>query len=221
MYYFLSLLASAPAQQQSMFADWQWLLIFVILVLILILALIDNTIQEDEHAVPGHDGGEAHGHDHPDRALTAVAEAAPELEPELQPVLPTGETADLKLAAMPDIEVAPAPAPEPGPEPEPEPEPEPGGNLPGGTSGPLMADDLKQIEGIGPKVASLLAGAGITTFAALAAADLAQLNALLDANKLQMMDPTSWPQQAQLAAAGRWEELEKFQDALKGGRSAN
>jgi hypothetical protein len=32
-----------------------------------------------------------------------------------------------------------------------------------------------------------------------------------------MMNPASWPQQAKLAAAGEWEALQEFQEALKGG----
>jgi predicted flap endonuclease-1-like 5' DNA nuclease len=83
---------------------------------------------------------------------------------------------------------------------------------------PVEPDDLKVIEGIGPKVASLLAGVGILTFAQLAAADLAQIRELLESNRLQMIEPASWPDQAALAAEGRWEELEALQDALKGGR---
>ena len=83
----------------------------------------------------------------------------------------------------------------------------------------LPPDDLRRVEGIGPKVASLLAEAGMTTFAALAAAEVGQLEAILEANKLQMMDPTSWPEQARLAAAGEWDALEALQDDLKGGRA--
>ena len=107
------------------------------------------------------------------------------------------------------VEPEPEPAPEPEVEPAPEPEPEPE---------PLEPDDLKKIEGIGPKVASLLNESGILTFAQLAAAEVDKLNELLDANKLQMMDATSWPKQAQLAAEGKWEELQKLQDELSGGR---
>jgi DNA-directed RNA polymerase subunit beta' len=36
----------------------------------------------------------------------------------------------------------------------------------------------------------------------------------------RISDPSSWPQQAGLAAAGDWEGLEKLQDSLKGGRRA-
>jgi predicted flap endonuclease-1-like 5' DNA nuclease len=80
------------------------------------------------------------------------------------------------------------------------------------------ADDLKRIEGIGPKIASILNEGGISTFAALAAADTGRLQELLDAADIHIATPDTWPEQAGLAAAGRWEELEALQDSLKGGR---
>lgn len=83
---------------------------------------------------------------------------------------------------------------------------------------PTQPDDLKKIEGIGPRVAGLLNENGITTFAQLAEIPVEKLTALLEAAKLQMMNPASWPQQAQLAAKGEWEALQKLQDELKGGR---
>jgi predicted flap endonuclease-1-like 5' DNA nuclease len=83
---------------------------------------------------------------------------------------------------------------------------------------PVEPDDLKKIEGIGPKVAALINENGINTFAQLAEVPVEKLTEILDANKLQMMDPASWPRQAQLAAAGDWDALEKLQDELKGGR---
>jgi predicted flap endonuclease-1-like 5' DNA nuclease len=92
---------------------------------------------------------------------------------------------------------------------ESEPEPEPV---------TVEPDDLKKIEGIGPKVASLLNENGILTFSQLAETEVENLNVLLDANQLQMMDATSWPEQAKLAAAGDWEALQKLQDDLMGGR---
>jgi predicted flap endonuclease-1-like 5' DNA nuclease len=61
------------------------------------------------------------------------------------------------------------------------------------------ADDLEQIDGIGPKVAAVLRQAGITTFDQLAAADPGQLKAVLvSANpRYRMFDPSTWPDQAQ------------------------
>ena len=33
-----------------------------------------------------------------------------------------------------------------------------------------------------------------------------------------MIDPSTWPEQASLAAAGEWDALQALQDELKGGR---
>ncbi len=84
-------------------------------------------------------------------------------------------------------------------------------------------DKLTKIEGIGPKIAEILNNGGIHTFAALAAADVSKLKELLEAagNRYRMHNPTSWPQQAQLAADGKWDELEKLQDYLDGGVDPN
>lgn len=81
-------------------------------------------------------------------------------------------------------------------------------------------DDLKKIEGIGPKIAGLLVADGITTFAALGKAKQTKLKGILEAagSRYKMHDPTTWPQQAKLAAAGKWDELKALQDELKGGR---
>lgn len=78
-------------------------------------------------------------------------------------------------------------------------------------------DDLKAIEGIGPKIAEALREGGITTFAELAAADLDQLNSILE-GKIRIFHPDTWSEQAALAAAGKWDELEALQEKLQGGR---
>ncbi len=84
---------------------------------------------------------------------------------------------------------------------------------------PPVPDDLKRIEGIGPKISAVLQEAGITTFAQLAATDVGRLEQILtDAGLTALADPTTWPEQASLAAAGKWEALETLQDELKGGR---
>ncbi|MDH3674542.1 MAG: DUF4332 domain-containing protein, partial [Anaerolineae bacterium] len=59
-------------------------------------------------------------------------------------------------------------------------------------------DDLKQINGIGPKVAELLSSAGVKTFEQVATADVAQLRQVLDraGSRYRIIDPTSWPAQA-------------------------
>lgn len=85
----------------------------------------------------------------------------------------------------------------------------------------VQPDNLQRIEGIGPKISAILAQAGITTFSQLAAKTAVELRAILDeAGMSQINDPTTWPEQASLAAQGDWEELQKLQDALTGGRRA-
>ncbi len=84
----------------------------------------------------------------------------------------------------------------------------------------VKADDLKKIEGVGPKIAGLLQADGIKTFADLAKAKQPKLQAILEAagSRYKMHNPTTWPEQAKLAAAGKWDELNKLQDELKGGK---
>jgi large subunit ribosomal protein L27 len=81
-------------------------------------------------------------------------------------------------------------------------------------------DDLKVIEGVGPKIEQLLKDGGINTWAELAAADVDRLKDILDAAgpRYQIHDPSTWPAQAKFAAAGEWEELKEYQDMLTGGR---
>lgn len=81
------------------------------------------------------------------------------------------------------------------------------------------ADDLKKIEGIGPKIAGLLNDAGITTFTQLSKASKKKLADVLTAAgaRFRLAKPDTWQQQAKLAAAGKLDELKKLQDELKGG----
>ncbi|MCS6828471.1 MAG: helix-hairpin-helix domain-containing protein, partial [Caldilinea sp.] len=82
------------------------------------------------------------------------------------------------------------------------------------------ADNLQIIEGIGPKIAELLAQNGITSFADLAAASPEDLRKMLLAagRRFAVTDPTTWPEQAALAAKGDLEALKALQASLKGGR---
>lgn len=83
---------------------------------------------------------------------------------------------------------------------------------------PSAPDDLQVIEGIGPKIAAMLRAHGITTFTQLAATDVERLRDIMLAANLRIADPSTWPQQAALAAAGKWGELRTLQESLKGGR---
>jgi ribosomal protein L30 len=86
---------------------------------------------------------------------------------------------------------------------------------------PAQADDLELIEGIGPKIAAVLQAAGIVTFADLAAADTGRLAEILEQEpNLRLADPSTWPEQAALAAAGKWDEFKALSEQLKGGRRA-
>ena len=82
-------------------------------------------------------------------------------------------------------------------------------------------DDLKAVEGIGPKIEGLLHKAGIKTWSDLAKTKVKVLEGILeDAGKrYQLADPTTWPQQAALARDGKWNDLKEFQDLLNGGRT--
>lgn len=81
-----------------------------------------------------------------------------------------------------------------------------------------VEDDLKKIEGIGPKMEAVLKQAGITTFARLAETSVEELQRILDeAGVARITNPQTWPEQARLAAVGDWEGLEKLQNELKGG----
>lgn len=84
----------------------------------------------------------------------------------------------------------------------------------------ILPDDLKRIEGIGPRIEGILNSAGITTFAALSAVTAERLREILNAADLRgsFGDPTSWPEQARLAAEGKWADLQEMQNRLKGGR---
>lgn len=81
-------------------------------------------------------------------------------------------------------------------------------------------DNLTKVEGVGTKIADLLKKAGIVSFADLSKAKVADLKAILEkaGSRYKMHDPTTWPQQAALAAKGEWEKLSKLQDELKGGK---
>ncbi len=80
------------------------------------------------------------------------------------------------------------------------------------------SDDLKVIEGIGPKIASVLQAAGINSFAQLAEADPSYLETILREAGQRLADPTTWPEHARLAAAGDWKAFEELTARLKGGR---
>ncbi len=93
-------------------------------------------------------------------------------------------------------------------------------SVPAPATSSAKPDKLTKIEGIGPKIAEHLAAGGIITFADLAASPVSRLQEILTAAgpRYKMHNPTTWPQQAKLAADGKWDELQVLQDKLDGGR---
>ncbi len=83
---------------------------------------------------------------------------------------------------------------------------------------PTAPDDLKHIEGIGPKIAAVLQEAGVATFEALVSTTVERLQTILDDSGIRLAWPETWPEQAQLAAAGGWTALNALQDELHAGR---
>ncbi len=83
-------------------------------------------------------------------------------------------------------------------------------------------DNLKKVEGIGPKIEQLLNQAGIVTFGQLSQTGPERLTSILKAAgpRFQMHDPGTWPQQAALAAEAKWDELRVLQRELKKGKLA-
>jgi len=89
----------------------------------------------------------------------------------------------------------------------------------GQTSTETAADDLSKIEGIGPAIAAHLNSAGINSFSDLAGTKPARIREILDeVGGFGAHDPSTWPDQGQLAAVGAWDELKEWQDQLDGGR---
>ena len=81
-------------------------------------------------------------------------------------------------------------------------------------------NDLTVIEGIGPKTADLLLSSGFKSWWQLHQASPDHLRRVLaDAGSwFQMLDPTTWPEQAGMLARGEWRQFKLMADRLKGGR---
>lgn len=84
-------------------------------------------------------------------------------------------------------------APEPGLEPE----------EAAALSPEAKEDDFRKIEGIGPKVNQLLHNSRIRTYEQLASQSEEQLRAILREANLSMINPSTWPKQAKMAAKGK------------------
>lgn len=210
----LSQLGFSGLQQQA--ASDQlgfWLILFVAVVVLVVLLwwALRGSARSAQGYRPGASQVEEAAHPAEPVAVTAEAQAeetavaaapAVAVEPapaEAEPVAVTEEV------APPAEPVAPTPAQEPAVS---------------EAAAPAAPDDLRRIEGIGPKVDAALRAMGITTFAQLAAADPDRLEADLRAAGVRILPgaPRTWPEQATLAAKGDWEGFEKLASQLKGGR---
>ncbi len=83
-----------------------------------------------------------------------------------------------------------------------------------------VADDLKKIEGIGPKIEEIINKAGVLTFKQLAETPSETIKSWLEAagSNFASHDPGTWPKQSEMAANGQWDELKTWQDELDGGK---
>lgn len=81
-------------------------------------------------------------------------------------------------------------------------------------------DDLKKIEGIGPKIAELFNAEDIMTFAQLSETSTEKMQEILAAagSRYASHNPGTWAKQAAMAAAGQWDELKAWQDEMNGGK---
>lgn len=84
----------------------------------------------------------------------------------------------------------------------------------------IKQDDLKVVEGIGPKIEGMFKDAGIKTWKTLSEASVADCQKVLDGGgkRYQVHDPASWPMQAKMCYEGKWKELLKWQEEHKHGK---
>ncbi len=139
-----------------------------------------------------------------------AAPAKPAAAPKAEPVAAAAPAAPV---AEPVKVAAPAPA-------APVAEPAKAAPAPVAAPAPAAKDDLKKIEGIGPKIAEILNAGNINTFAELAASTPEAIRALLTAagGRFAAHNPQTWPMQSGMAAEGKWDELKKWQDESDGGK---
>lgn len=84
----------------------------------------------------------------------------------------------------------------------------------------IKQDDLKLVEGIGPKIEGMFKDHGIKTWKELSEASLETCQKILDTGgtRYKIHDPASWPMQAKMCYEGKWAELVKWQQEHKHGK---
>lgn len=85
----------------------------------------------------------------------------------------------------------------------------------------VKQDDLKIVEGIGPKIEELFHNAGIKTWKALSETSVEKCSQILSdaGSRFSMHNPGTWPKQCQMAYEGKWSELKSWQDNMDGGKA--
>lgn len=81
-------------------------------------------------------------------------------------------------------------------------------------------DDLKIVEGIGPKIEALFHRQGIKDWKSLSECSVDRCQAVLDSGgkRYQIHDPASWPMQAKMAQGGHWQQLWDWQEKHRAGK---
>lgn len=155
-----------------------------------------------------------------------VVVAVPPVEAKVEPPPAPPEPVVVETPPAPPPVEAKVEPPPPAPEPAPvieappvvaeTPKAEPAQSAPAASNAP---DDLKVIEGIGPKMENALKAAGLDTYAKLAQTAETEIRAAVQAAGMRFAPsiPT-WAEQASYAAKGDWEGLKAFQSTLSGGR---
>lgn len=84
----------------------------------------------------------------------------------------------------------------------------------------ILQDDLKLVEGIGPKIEELFHNAGLKTWAAVADSKPEKLKEILEAagERFHMHNPATWPKQCKMMVEDEWAELKNYQQNLNGGK---
>lgn len=85
----------------------------------------------------------------------------------------------------------------------------------------IKQDDLKLVEGIGPKIEGLFHNFEIKTWKALSETSVEKCQEVLNSggDRYKIHNPGTWPKQAELAYEAKWAELLKWQDELDGGKA--
>ncbi len=84
----------------------------------------------------------------------------------------------------------------------------------------VKLDDLKVVEGIGPKIEGLLHDGGIRTWSELSHASTERLQEILDAAgpRYQVHNPATWPRQAAMLVSNDWSGFKTWTEELTAGR---